>query len=915
MFQKHKIAMSIAMVLTASTSYAEEQVVDEGNVEVIQITGIRSSIEKAALRKRDSDSFVDAIVAEDLGKFPDQNVAESLQRITGITIERSGGEGSKITVRSFGPEFNGVRVNNRTIATVSRGREFDFRMLASEIISGADVVKTPTASMVEGSIGASINIRTAKPFDFEGFQAAASLEAQNNEMASKTSPRISGVVSNTWDEFGALFSVAYDEGKNRTDKATGKWGLVSYEGERYRTPTRLQYAFEEEERKRLGVNTVLEWKPNENVKSTFDLIYSKYERISENTGISVPLQFNGFSDAVISEDGNSIVSAKKVGTAPVDLLNLDDNADTETYALGFNTQYRKNNLTLTADISYSKAEVDESVSIYNPSVSLDEVNGIEVNNTLFYDMRTSQVGSLKSQFDYGDPANVHFHFLDVRPIHREDEVTEVRFDGNWIVDNGIFASIDTGVFYTDREQDHTYSDLGDFKGITSNGFKLGGRRTDAPDDVFYRSNNGDFLSDIPSEFVPREWARVTSPEALIQASRDISGDQTFGIPQINRTESRLNTEEVVGLYVQGNFSGEIEGMFWSGNVGLRYAKTDSSSAGHSRISQGFTAVDSEGLSTGMNYNLTDPVPVAKDYSYSNLLPSVNFSLEMQEGLFFRAAAAKVMTRPSMNLTGVDESYSGNFESASHTYGNPTLDPFEATQYDLGVEYYLEDGDSYSINLFHKNIGTFISSVTSVVNTGVEITYDDLDPSTGDPITGLDSFGELRLTEKTSANRGGGSVTGIEVSLNHSFTYLPGILSGFGIQANYTYADSKDKDANKGIELIAAVKADSGLEGFTKNSYNITAYYDKDGLQARIAYNWHGDYLRQRFAEEELPDHVAAYGQYDFSASYAVNDMWTLTSSVINLTDEHDYHYADVKERMNLVSYSGRRFNVGVRAKF
>ena len=209
--QLSRTGLAVFAALHLTPSFAQEA---EG-VEVIEVRGFKNSLKESMLNKKAADVVSDGISAEDLGKFPDQNVAESLQRITGVAIDRSGGEGQFITVRGFGPQFNTVLVNGRQIATENQGREFSFDTLPAELISGADVYKSPVASMQEGGIGATVNVTTAKPFDFEGFAGAASAKGMYEELSEEITPQVSGLLTNRFldDRLGLLFAASYQERK------------------------------------------------------------------------------------------------------------------------------------------------------------------------------------------------------------------------------------------------------------------------------------------------------------------------------------------------------------------------------------------------------------------------------------------------------------------------------------------------------------------------------------------------------------------------------------------------------------------------------------------------------------------------------------------------------------------------------
>jgi TonB-dependent receptor len=230
------IAIAVAGALTNASVYAAETDSSvkekEKEAEVIVVTGFRSSLKASMLNKREAINVSDGITAEDLGKFPDQNVAESLQRITGVSIDRSGGEGQYVSVRGFGPQFNMVTVNGRQMATENAGREFSFDTLAAELITGADVYKSPTAKMQEGGIGATVNIKTARPFNFEGFKAAGSVKGVYDDLSGETSPQVSGLITNTFmdNRLGVLVSASHQQRDSQTNMMETRYyrpGVIS----------------------------------------------------------------------------------------------------------------------------------------------------------------------------------------------------------------------------------------------------------------------------------------------------------------------------------------------------------------------------------------------------------------------------------------------------------------------------------------------------------------------------------------------------------------------------------------------------------------------------------------------------------------------------------------------------------------
>ena len=290
-YQKKRLNLAISaalLTMLSATSFAQDTVSKE-NVEVIEVKGIRGSMIKAMDIKRTSSGVVDAIAAEDIGKFPDQNLAESMQRVSGVSIDRSGGEGQKITVRGFGPEFNNVLVNGRKMASDSEGRDFNFDILAAELVSGVDIHKTSNSALPSGGIGSTVNIQTAKPFAIGEFKAVGSIKAQYDENSSETSPQFSGLISNVFadDKFGALLSFSHQQTQGRSNEAqVDNWVADAEIPSEQITgsptahtffPQNYDHRVVFDERTRTGGTLVLQYRPTDNLEITADALYSTFE--------------------------------------------------------------------------------------------------------------------------------------------------------------------------------------------------------------------------------------------------------------------------------------------------------------------------------------------------------------------------------------------------------------------------------------------------------------------------------------------------------------------------------------------------------------------------------------------------------------------------------------------------------------
>ena len=925
MHKLNKIAATVITMAAASSVSTTTLAQENDIVEEVVVTGIRSSFSKANDLKRFSNSIQDSIVAEDLGKFPDQNVAESLQRITGVTISRSNGEGSEVTVRGFGPEFNVVRVNGRALATTDDGRSFDFQVLPSGLISGADIVKAARADIEAGSVGAYININTARPLDNPGLGIAGSVEGIYNDLGENFDPNVSLSYSNTFadDTVGVALGLTYRENRRRIDKfRTNRWheqfapptnltGPVNIIGggtaPGFRRPGRAVFEVQEEDRQRTGINGVLQWAPNDNATSTIDLLYSKLDRGVFSQGVQIPTQ-STFYDSVLVDDDLTIVSGN-ITENNIDGLYRELDENSETFAIGFNQKYETEKFTLEFDAAHSTADSNPTVNEFVPHFTFND-NGPERQISLDYGQ--GDVLNTTSTIDVANIDNIRIHWNGLNNFEIEDEINEFKIKGEYQFENGTINSIEGGVSFLDREKSSLHFDGRSIDGCSPCG---GIARFSNPSAIFGTQSFDGFLSNesgvFPRQFITLD--NVDEYKAQILESRaanNIAGNPFE--PQLSQSSSFVNEEETFSIYSQLNLSGETSRFAWSGNVGVRYVSTDSTSRG---FGTELVRVDLSPFSGPQELRLTPtfspPTDLESSTSDSNVLPSANFSFDFGNGLFVKVGGGTTIARPAIQDTGVNQNITVNDTGIVIITGsNPQLEPYKVNQLDLSFEYYAENDSAYSVAFFHKDITDFISTVTTTsVFDGV------VDPAA----LARTPNGNLVQNSTIKENRSGGTVSGIELAALHYFDYLPGFWGGFGVQANYTYSDSNDSNAET-INLPAITDAGSVVEGFAKQSFNLVGFYERNGFQARLAYNYRSEFLRNRDGAEAdiasgLPVHTDDYGQLDGSISYDINDSLTVFLEGINLSDEKRVDFVDIRSRVTEVEYAGSRFTFGVRGSF
>ncbi|MBM0105002.1 TonB-dependent receptor [Steroidobacter sp. S1-65] len=960
LFRRAAALAAPALLVTSVSVLAAEK---SDSLEEVVVTGIRASLNEAVDLKRDADVIQDSIVAEDIGKFPDQNVAESLQRITGVSISRVNGEGSQVSVRSFGPQFNMVKLNSRSLATTTGQRSFDFQVLPSELIGGADVIKSPTADLAAGSIGAYVNIRTPRPLDDPGFNAVAAVNGNYHDLAQDVNPEMSGLLSNTFagNTVGVLLGVTYKESEGRIDSYRGSiWNEYAPNGTGYglpmgdqtlgedgqpttlegsRGPGRTRYNMVDERRERAGAVAVFQWAPSDHFVTTVDLFHTRLDRDFLGSGLQVPNQvLSRYTRAVVSDSGTILQSTIANTDVEMNVVYGDEKSTTD--AFGLNSLWTRGALTLAFDASYSKAERD-----------FEGDDSTALHYTLFNDAGGIDPGEISLDYSTDIPSMTTTGGLDVTDISKvraawqrhaaeevEDEVSELKLDALYEVDAGILSSVKVGVAYEQRTIG--FADFGTEFDAASGGQTWNGAGmwigdgstwgTDPnigvlPSGVLELSDSN-FMRGISGNF-PRQWVQIRDIKAYRAATQAyleqlVASDptQAWRADVVNAGWDTVypgpggtyeNDEDTLSLYTQFNLRGDIGRVGWAGNVGVRYVSITNTSIGTASTID-LLRLDPQASNLPdhvVNTATTSPKVLEVETDEDHFLPSFNLRLDLGGGHYLRSAAAKTITRPALGDQGVNLQESGgvNAPTVAITGGNPYLESYEVSQFDLSYEFYSQQDSAYSISYFYKDISKFISTINTVGPWDGPI-----EPALAAAYAANGQVVNFVSTRKE--NRPGGVVQGVELGALHYFSYLPGFWNGFGVQANYTFADSEDKDAAP-INQPGVPEPGSSLEGFAEHSYNVVGFYDKGKFQARLAYNWRDNFMSSRTGDGLQPEYTEDFGQLDLSMSYDVTDNLTAALEAINLTNETRLMYLGQRDRVSLVEMSGVRYQLGLRATF
>lgn len=890
-----KIALAstaLGMVAIPAVSVAQESANSDDNIEKIAVTGIRGSQKANINAKRFSNAIVDAITAEDIGKFPDKNVAESLSRVPGITIDRDFGEGQGVTIRGQQPDKNLTLLNGQAVGTAqwfvldTAGRNFNFEMLASEMVGGLEVYKSAQADIDEGAIGGTVILRTRKPLDLENNTMQGSVEGQYNDIAEETDPSFSGLYSwkNDEETFGILVAASFQERtvRRETNEDFGWFGpsipriepgLEPPNGATQKGATAwgIGSALFQQERERIGYDITAQWAPSDDLDMTLHYLSStlKADNVNSNL-IGIPFRgvFALFSDDFPNGPTNPGTVNSDGVIESLQVFGLENRPGWARH-IAYDTIYR--------DGSEASTEVLDFEGNYNLESGklhwqIGRTIGEGTNNDFFTEFWVDQTDP-RAAFDYFNPGgtNPYIDFVGPSPWLQnpgdemwlggifdqrnvgEDEENYLQLDYTQEVDLGAVTSIKSGLKIRDRSftQNRFRTSINNLAAIGEGSLGPASQFWSG-DMVNVSHENTNALA--ASYFAPDKQAMFN---ALYAVPDCVAGDDS-GAQCLNRdaflSEASYSIEEdITALYVMANFEADR----LRGNVGVRYVQTDQDSNG---------------------FNLVTGDPVTISGEYADWLPSLNVSYDLTDEIILRAAAGKTLARAapfqlsaSFNLTP---------ETSSGNAGNPNLDPERATNFEMGVEWYFDDASIFTVTAFTKDLsGIIVNKVVAREVNGVQINQ-----------------------LNTPINAGTATVEGVEMQIQHAWE------NGFGGYFNFTYNDVSE--VNDGDRLI-------DLPFNSKESYNAGVYYEDDVFSARLNYNYRSEYFlaSTEFGNRYRDDQR----QLDAQLSYNLSENITLTLEALNITDEiWENYYERATDGLRVggtQSANGRRFFAGARFKF
>jgi TonB-dependent receptor len=939
--------------------------------QTVVVSGLRQSMLSSLNLKRNSDGIVDGIVAEDIGKFPDTNLAESLQRISGVSIDRSSGEGSRVTVRGIGPDFNMVLLNGRQMPTSNlgdlSGRAFDFANVASEAISQLQVYKTSRADTPTGGIGATINVMTARPLDKLGTISSIGVKGMydttNNNLPADDkakrswTPEVSGIYSTTSADgkWGLGIAASYQARNLGVNSAgVGGWrgpfsgdetgwgtipaanpGIVNHPSatDLYAVPQNLSYSFTGVQRQRTNGQLTLQWAPVKELTTTLDYTYARNKVQSRQNNLSAWFNFGPSTSTWTNGPiASPLIYTELIpsGTSDIAMGATNTAYKTENKSLGFNTLWRPTSgLKLEMDVHHSIAESMPD-SPYGSSNSLATASFSRGDTTGDFTQEFPVLSIAGADFIGSPQMGSGSTFQNA---YMRGQVDQLQLKGRWRVRDS--SDLNFGLNATNVNNRSAFSN-------NQNDAWTGlGQPSDYPSSLWHPETISQYFSQLSGTNNPNLFNNfyTFNFEQVRALMAQVSGNPSLFLPKTTWDTDQRTGEKSRAIYLQLNTDWDTRWPMHTA-IGVRYEKTNV-------VSTALVPVP-----TSISWVSDNELPVAFGSStfttltgrYHNLLPSVDWDMDVRPDMKVRASYGETIGRPRYDQIAGGQVLGSmaRVNGGTGSQGNPALKPVESKNIDLSWEWYYNKQSFVSVNAFWKSLENYAGqsvftaspfivhtpiggayyneAVTSGCGTEACIRTYILTNFAGSPgvtVTGTDASGNPTGTIvgqpgdpvatfdiTTYSNQKKAKLNGLELNLQHMFGN-----SGFGVSANYTYVHSGLRYDNLSIgEQFALV----GLS----NSANLIGIFENDKWNARLAYNWRGEFLSSTTdGTGPNPQYVEPYGQLDLSVGYAVTKQLTLQFEGINLANATTRVHGRTTHMVESVTQNGPRYMIGARYKF
>jgi len=930
------LGLAIAAVLYAPGAFAQSA---EGQpaadataaaaqtLDAVQVTGMRATQRNSISLKRDSAAIVDAIVNEEIGALPDNSVAETLERIPGVTADRFKGSASEISVRGMGPYLGFSTMNGREVSSGGGDRTVSFQQFPSELTNGVVVYKSQQADLVEGGISGVIDLRTARPLDAKGRRLQVEGRANYLPYADRADDGLGNRFSASYlDQFetgagriGVMLGAATTDSSAPEDFYTASssfrpcnsvnanpaavtGGNCSFvdgsTNPTYLVPNQINFRQLRTEDTRRGVVGGVQWQPNDRLDLAMDLQLSRRHSFEDRRDLVLAEGRRGIAPLELSDEGALL---RWAGNSYLQSHSAERQRDESYVGGGLSGSFKATDaLTLSGDASYSRTHRNQvefgtrlrSNTSFGPSgrvaYTADQASSdipiIQFLNPIDLDDHDAYTGNAFARRGEED---------------REDEIHAAKVDVTY--DRyGVWSQLKAGLRVsdhgrvTDLDNDNNLESIPTADTLAGNAAcRVGNAVSD------WGKDSGTNIS---------SWAQFDT-RCLYRA---FTGSDDMGPLADNRSVSDLDiTERTRSGYVMGTFSTDWGNVPVSGNAGVRLVDTRVRSMGYRG---GYTLVTTLDPISGVPSYRLDPVagtfePIVAKHDYRSVLPSFNLTAEVREDLLLRGAVYKAIARSNIEDLGsgrvlITDGQAATPEEAlgGASGGNPRLEPLEAWNADLSFEYYANEDTSYALALFYKSLQG--ATVPAEQNALMERYVID----------------GITYTVPVAQQVNSGSsyyVRGFEFSSNMAFSWLPAPFDGLGLQLNYSYADTdfeyNDPSAVDPANPLAGFVPPAAIPGLSKHTGSATAYYERGGFALRLVYKYRSDYFKPSgLSSNRIVD---ASGYLDMSASYNVNKNVQLRLQALNLNKEHQRMWRPVEGSIAESSYFGTSYLLGVRVRF
>ncbi len=986
-YSKKHLAVCISAILATGFSHqifaneAEQlnETKTQDEIEIIEVTGIMSSLTRSMALKRSASGVMDVISAEDMGKFPDTNLAESLQRITGVSVSRSNGEGSQITVRGFGPDFNLITLNGRQMPGTGNSRSYSLENLSSDGVSSLEVHKTARAENPSGGLGATVNIVTMKPFQSPGEKFVVSGKGifdTSNEEGDDLTPEFSGMYSNTYadDTFGFAIAFSHQE-RDFQQQSAGIQGwqfqsnsqLPSLDADKVIDnrdanaaagaffPRDMNYNIADVQRERTNANVTLQYAPIDSVILTLD--YTMGQSITGNNSIGWGQwhDYGGNIKAYELDENGTVLFADLAGNDGSYTASRNT-TETKESSLGFNIEWNAtDDIVISLDYHNSENKADNGKdSGMNGTGSL--VFGSDQLVSKHYDFRTGDIPQGTIFWKNGTttllPSEMDSHFSQFIHSPGKSEIDQLQIDGSWENPNdSSLISIKVGLARTEQ----TMGGSSAWSGLIG-GFLFNPNYSAAfPDGMFEYNNTDGFLDAFSNGDNPIGAGyyysfdfdeAVARSEAFLNS--DLLGDDYFSTDPYRDgsvTSQGSVDEHTTSIYASSFWEFEVADLPVQVNLGFRYEQTDVTSNVLQPIP---TEVWWKGGSEWhTQYQPGENTILSLEGEHDVFLPMVDVKIDITEEIVARASWGKSITRAPLGALAGGRSLGASTRPNSRIggEGNTNLNPYEATNLDLSLEYYYAEGSYAAIGYFRKDVENFISSQT--ITTSVEDMRDIYQGARwnqaiadlgGDP-TNDEIFAQMQLNGATLNSQGyiepasddplmqwditrpfntpdGKTVDGFELAIQHFFGD-----TGFGFGANATFVDGDvefDVDDITKVESVSDLAPQTPLTGLS-DSANFQLFYEKDELSVKVTYAWRDEYLigvgQSQGSSDNPPQFAKEFGQMDMSINYDIDENLTVFFEGLNLNNETEQGFGRYEKQFLFARQYGARYTLGMRYSF